>query len=318
MASESRKTVIVALGANLGIAIAKGAGGAISGSSAMLAEAAHSVADTTNQVFLLASLSLSEREPDAKHPFGYGKERFFWSFMAAIFIFVSGALFSFYEGIHKILSGSEEAGGVTIAFVVLAVAFVLEGISFLRALRQTRGEARQARRPLSRHVRVSRDPTTKTVVFEDSAALAGLVLAAAGLALTELTHRPVWDGVASIAIGLVLAGVAFGLGRDTKDLLIGEAALPEERERLEAVLAGHPDVDAVVELLTMAMGPQSLLVAARFDSRPQLDSDGVERLAQELDERLREAVPEVSQVFLDPTARAREASARAAPAPSRR
>src|SRR3954468_16437439 len=141
MASESHKTVYLALAANAGIAVAKFAGGAISGSTAMLAEGAHSVADTTNQLFLLASLSLAEREPDAAHPFGYGKERFLWSFLAAVFIFVSGALFSIYEGVHRMLSGAEPGGGLGVAFAVLALGFLLEGSSLLRAVRQTKADA---------------------------------------------------------------------------------------------------------------------------------------------------------------------------------
>src|SRR4051812_45350270 len=192
MPSESHKTVYLALAANAGIGVAKFVGGAISGSTAMLAEAAHSVADTTNQLFLLASLNLAEREPDANHPFGYGRERFFWPFMAAVFIFVSGALFSIYDGVHRMLSGAEPSGGTGVAFAVLAVAFVLEGSSLLRAARQTQEEARRQRRGFARHIRVSRDPTTKTVVFEDSAALLGILLAAAGLALTEVTGSTVF------------------------------------------------------------------------------------------------------------------------------
>src|SRR5690348_13066666 len=187
MNSESRKTVLIALAANALIGIAKLAAGLLTGSAAMLAEAAHSVADTTNQLLLLASLRLSERKPDAQHPFGYGKERFFWSFMAAIFIFVSGALFSIYEGVSRMLSGEASEGSVGIAFAVLALALVLEGASLIRAGRQTRGEAREAQRPFARHIRVSRDPTTKTVVFEDSAAVIGVLLAAAGVGLTVIT-----------------------------------------------------------------------------------------------------------------------------------
>jgi cation diffusion facilitator family transporter len=301
MSSESHKTVYIALAANAGIGVAKLAGGLISGSSAMLAEAAHSAADTTNQMFLLASLSLAEREPDEEHPFGYGKERFFWAFLAAVAIFVSGALFSIYEGVHRMLARDAQAGGTGVAFAVLGVGLVLEGVSLLRAARQTAEEARRRRRPLARHLRISRDPTTKTVLFEDSAAVIGILLAAAGVGLTQATRNAVWDGAASVAIGLLLGGVAFTLGRDTKNLLIGEAALPEEREALARVFLEHPKVDALVELLTMVLGPSSLLVAARFDIADGLDSAAVEELADELDRRLREAVPDVSEVFLDPT-----------------
>lgn len=303
MASESRKTVLVALGANAGIAVAKLFAGLIGGSSAMLAEGAHSIADTTNQLFLLGSLRFSERKPDEQHPFGYGKERFLWTFMAAIFIFVGGSLFSIYEGVSKLLHGSGEETKFGLTYAVLAFALVLEGISLLRALRQTRSDAERARRPVSGYVRTSRDPTTKTVVFEDSAAVAGVILALIGVGLHQLTGSEAPDAIAAILIGILLAVVAIGLWRDTRGLLIGEAALPEERERIVAVLSDREEVEAVVELMTMAMGPDSLLVAARLDLADGLDSDGVERLASELDRSIREAVPAAAHVFLDPTHR---------------
>jgi len=301
--SESHKTVYVALAANAGIGVAKLAGGLISGSSAMLAEAAHSVADTTNQLLLLASLNLAERPADEEHPFGYGKERFFWSFLAAVSIFVSGALFSIYEGLHRIFGGASKEGGVGIAFAVLALGLVLEGSSLVRAARQTGSEAQDRRRSFARHLRVTRDPTVKTVVFEDSAAVIGLLLAAAGLGLTALTGSAVWDGAASIAIGVLLAAVAFTLGRDTKGLLIGEGAQPEEREAIERVFEDHTGVESIEELLTMALGPASLLVAARVDFVPELNSDAVEEASDELERQLRDAVPEITEVFLDPTRR---------------
>jgi cation diffusion facilitator family transporter len=303
MASESRKTVLIALAANAGIGIAKLAAGLMSGSAAMLAEAAHSIADTTNQLFLLASLSFSERKPDAEHPFGYGKERFLWSFMAAIFIFVSGAGFSLYEGISRLLSGGGSDVSYTIAYVVLALGIVLEGASLLRALRQTRADAERTRREVRRYVRTSRDPTTKTVLFEDSAAVTGLLIALAGLGLSQLTGDHAFDAIASILIGLLLGVVAYALWRDTRGLLIGEAALPEEREALRAVLERCDKVDEVVELMTMALGPDTLLVAARLDLATDMDSDEIEALADDLDRQLREAVPGVEHVFLDPTHR---------------
>lgn len=300
MASESRKTVLVALGANAGIGIIKLAAGLLGGSSAMLAEAAHSAADTTNQIFLLTSLSSSEREPDEQHPFGYGKERFLWSFMAAIFIFVSGALFSFYEGVSELLEGGE-GGGWIYTYAALAAALALEGTSLLRALRQTRHDA--GRSPMPRYVRMSRDPTTKTVVFEDSAAVTGVVIALLGVGLHQLTGHSAFDAVGALLIGCLLAVVAAGLWRDTRGLLIGEAALPEEREKLRAVLEGHEGVDEVVELLTMALGPATLLVAARLDLAADQDSDAIERISREIDEQMRRAVPAVRYVFLDPTNR---------------
>jgi cation diffusion facilitator family transporter len=230
--------------------------------------------------------------------------------MAAIFIFVSGALFSIYEGVSRMLSGEASEGSVGIAFAVLALALVLEGASLIRAGRQTRGEAQKAQRPFARHIRTSRDPTTKTVVFEDSAAVIGVLLAAAGLGLTVMTGSPVFDGAASVCIGVLLACVAFALGRDTKGLLIGEAALPEEREAIERAICGHSGVDELLELMTMALGPQSLLVAVRLDVAPELDSDAVEALASDLERTIREVVPEVQHVFIDPTHRDERALSR--------
>lgn len=293
----------VALGANAAIAVAKFLAGIASGSSAMLSEAAHSVADTTNQLFLLVSLSFAEREPDDEHPFGYGKERFFWSFMAAVMIFISGAVFSAYEGVHRITSGSSESGGYGIAYGVLGFALVAEGVSLTRAYRQTRGEAKAAGEPHARFVRRSRDPTTKTVLFEDSAAVLGVVLALAGVALHQATGNPVYDGAASLAIAVVLAAVAVWLGHDTYELLIGAAARPEERRAIEEVLRRREEVADVLELFTMAVAPDRLLVAVRFDLADRMTSDEIERAADEIDEELHRAVPAVWQVFLDPTSR---------------
>jgi cation diffusion facilitator family transporter len=303
MASESHKTVLIALAANAGIAVAKIIAGLVGGSSAMLAEGAHSIADTTNQLFLLGSLRFAEREADEQHPFGYGKERFLWTFMAAIFIFVGGALFSIYEGVSKLLHGGGAETKFGLTYAVLVLALVLEGISLMRALRQTKSDAARSRSAVPRYVRTSRDPTTKTVVFEDSAAVAGVILALIGVGLHQLTGSEVPDALAAILIGVLLAVVAFGLWRDTRGLLIGEAALPEEREQILEVLRRRPEVDEVIELLTMAMGPDSLLVAVRLDLADGLDSGDVERLASELDREIREAVPAATNVFLDPTHR---------------
>jgi cation diffusion facilitator family transporter len=283
--------------------VAKAIGGIASGSAAMLAESAHSVADTTNQVFLRISLSRAERGSDERHPFGYGQERFFWAFLAAVFIFCAGALFSIFEGVERLVSDSAEEGGFWISIGVLVVAMAAEGTSLVRALRQTRREARERGLPMKRFIPESRDPTAKTVVFEDSAAVIGLVLAMLGVTMHELTGSKAWDAGASIAVGVLLAGVAVALGRDVKGLLLGEAALPEERDRMCEVLMHHEGVDQVIDLLTMALGPNALLVAARLDLSDGLDSDQVERLASRLDEALREAVPEVREVFIDPTSR---------------
>ena len=204
-------TVLLAGGANLAIAIAKIVAGAVTGSSAMLAEGAHSVADTVNQLFLLTALSRSKKPADAQHPFGYGMERYFWSLLAAVGIFVLGAGFSVYEGIHSLLH-PEPVVDPLVAYVVLGVSFLFEGASWLKALLQLRREAGERQVDLVRHVVTTPDPTVKTVAFEDTAALIGIVLAAAGITLHLLTGSGVWDGIASILIGVLLVGVAISLG----------------------------------------------------------------------------------------------------------
>jgi cation diffusion facilitator family transporter len=301
VASESKKTVLAALFANLAIAAAKTVAGLLGGSVAMLAEAAHSFADTMNQVFLLVSLSLGDREPDEEHPFGYGKERFFWALLAAVFIFVSGALFSLWQGVHGLLSGETVQGGYLLTYAVLVFALVAEGISWWRAARQVRGEAAAANLPVKAYVQQSHDPTVKTVLFEDSAAIAGVLLALAGVGLHQLTGKAFFDAAASILIGVLLAYVAYRLGRDTKGLLIGEAARPEQRERLRQAILAHPEVDVVLQLLTMYLGPESLLVAVRLDLRDGLSSQQVEAVSSRIEVELAQVVPEVTQVFLDPT-----------------
>jgi len=298
---ESTGTVIVALVANLAIAVAKIAAGLIGGSSAMLAEGAHSVADTTNQVFLLTSLRLSRKAPDDTHPFGYGKERFFWSLLAAIGIFVSGAVFSIYQGVHELLSGESEVAGYLLSYAVLFISFLAEGTSWLKAVRQLRTEARAAGRGMIEHVRLSSDPTVKTVFSEDTAALIGLLLAALGLGLHQLTGQAYWDAAAAIAIGVLLAVVAYLLGRDTKEMLIGEAAPAPVRDGIRSELADHPEVDRVLDVRTMLLGPEALLVAARLDMDDSLGAAEVEDSTDAIAAGLRTKFPQVREVYLDVT-----------------
>jgi len=301
---ESRRTVLVALAANAAIMVVKAIGGVVSGSSALMAEAAHSVADTANEGFLLASLSRSTREADDDHPFGYGQERFLWAFVAAIGIFVAGAGFSFYQGIEAIMGGQEESH-FGIAYAILGFAVVAEGISLLRAVRQTRGEAAAQGISLRGHLRHSRDPTTKTVVFEDTAAVVGNVVAILGVALHQMTGAAAWEGVAALIVAGMLATAAFFLARDASSLLVGRAATPRERQAILAVLDGRPEVEEVLQLLTMALAPDRLLVAARVDLRGGLDSERVEEVSTEIDRTIRERVPVVAEVFLDATDRDR-------------
>jgi cation diffusion facilitator family transporter len=298
---ESRRTVLIALGANAAIMVAKLFGGLVSGSASMLAEAAHSLADTTNQAFLLVSIGLSKREPTPSRPFGSGQERFLWTFVAAVGMFLAGSIFAIGYGTYELLAGPEKETDYLVPFVVLGLAFLAEATSWTRAMRQTRREAEGSGKPALRYARESRDPNVKMVLFEDSAALAGIALAAAGLAANALTGARIWDPIASIAIGLMLVFLAFWMGRDAKHLLIGAAARPEERRALEEAIEGFPEVREARQLLTMTLGPKALLVAARVDLADEVPAGEVERVSSEIDERLREAVPDVTEVFIDAT-----------------
>jgi cation diffusion facilitator family transporter len=300
-AHASRRTVLIALAANAVVAVAKLIGGLLSGSAALLAEAAHSLADTTNQGFLLVSISLAAREPTPDQPFGYGRARFLWTFLAAVAMFLAGAVFAIGYGVYQLSSASESSGGYAAAYITLAIALVAEGASWIRALRQSRHEAAEAELPLLKYVRSSRDPNVKMVLFEDTAALAGIGLALVGIVADQVTGSAVFDPAASIAIGLLLVAVAGWMGHDTSELLIGGAARPDEREALWRALEEFDQVDSVVELLTMTLGPNSLLVAARIDLAHGLEESDIEQLSDEIDEQLSQVVPDVTEVFLDAT-----------------
>lgn len=300
MTEESKGAVLAAMGANFAIAAGKLAAGLLTHSASLLAEAGHSFADTVNQVFLLIGINLSSATADDAHPHGYGKEGFFWSFLAAIFIFVAGATFSLYEGIRTLVqSDSHERSGadLAIAFGVLGMAMVFESISFVVAVRSLITGARRKGWSLPRFIRESPDLTVKTVFWEDSAALVGLTLASLGLGLSELTGNESWDGVASICIGVVLAGVAYMLGVQSRSLLLGAAAGPETREHIQATLSSFPEVSSVQRLLTMQLGAHSVLVTGELEVRRGLTTTELEALLGRIDADLAEKVPEVSDTF---------------------
>ena len=306
---ETQRTVLVAGAANIVVLLAKLVAGLLTGSSAMLAEAAHSFADTLNQVFLFTSVRQGARPADRTHPFGYGQERYFWSLLAAFGIFVAGAGFSVFEGI---LSLHSQTHNYLIAYVVLGVCAVAEGTSLIRATRQLSGEARRDQTELLKHVRTSPDTTVKAALFEDTAAVIGLALAAAGLLLEQLTGSPVFDGAASIAIGVLLIVVAFRLGLDSRELLIGRAADPKLQELIRDEIEHTPGVDRLLGLQTMHVGPDSIIVAARVDLTDAARADQVENLAEDIDQRLAERLPVTAHVFVDPTPGGREPADQAA------
>lgn len=297
----SRKVVLAALGANAVVAASKLAVGLVTGSVAMLAEAAHSLADTVNQGFLLVSIRLSDNPADEEHPFGYGKERFFWAFLAAVFIFVAGAFFSLYEGIQKLFSGGEHHGPFWPSYLVLGVAFLFDGGVLLVALREARNRAREAGLGLREFLAESSDVTLKTALYEDSAATVGLLTAAIGLALLQITGNPIFDGLASIVIGLILIWVAIMLGRETRDLLLGAAAPPRVRKEIDAAIRSFPQVERVTRVLTMQLGLDSLLVTGELRLADDLTTDELENVLQEITARIRSVAPDVQNVYLEPS-----------------
>ena len=299
-AAASRRTVLIALAANLIVAAVKLAGGLLTGSAAMLAETAHSAADSANQGFLLVSIRLANREPTPEQPFGFGRMRFLWTFVAAIGMFLAGAVFAVGYGVRQLIADMGSTG-YAIAYATLAIALLAEGTSWVRAVRQSRREAAESELSLITYVRASRDPNVQMVLFEDTAALAGIGLAFLGILADQVTGSHAFDPAASIAIGVLLVGVAGWMARDTSALLIGASARPDERDSLQHAIEEFDEIDKLVELLTMTLGPNSLLVAARVDLAEGLDDDHVERVSEEIDQRLRAVVPDVTEVFLDAT-----------------
>jgi cation diffusion facilitator family transporter len=296
--------VIGALFANGLIAVLKLVAAVITGSSGMMAEALHSVADTTNQIFLLLGLRFYKRPASDKHPFGYGKERFFWSFIAAIFIFGVGATYAIYEGIEK-LAHPHPPTNLGWAYAVLAISFLLESGSIALALYQEIKEAHHEGLTFAEYLRESKDPTAKTVLFEDSAALIGIIIATAGLLLTDYqvggAAGSYWDGVASIMIGLVLAVVAFVLARSSRGLLLGEAANPKVLAAIKQAIESHPNVERVVELLTMHLAPKQILINAHVKLRPNLLTNDIEKSILEVEDRIKSAEPKVEMMFIEVT-----------------
>ncbi|KXK60889.1 cation diffusion facilitator family transporter [Micromonospora rosaria] len=298
--AESTGTVVVAGLANLAVAVAKLVAGVISGSAAMLSEAAHSAADTTTEALLFLALRRGARPADVRHPFGYGKESYVWAFLAALFTFVAGAGFAVTHGITTILV-HEHTGDYLSSYVVLAVAFVAESVSLARARRQVRGEARRWRTTPRRFLRLTPDTTVKAVVLEDSAALVGLLLAAAGLGLSQLTGDELYDGLASVLIGVLLLVVAGTLAHSNVTLLVGRAVPERLHHEIERELAALPAVERVDTLLTMQLGPVDILVAAKVDFDDDASGADIESTADAAERRLTGRYPEIRYVFLDPS-----------------
>ncbi|MGN6268788.1 MAG: cation diffusion facilitator family transporter [Sphingomonas sp.] len=294
---ESNLVIFAALAANLGIAVAKFIAAAISGSSSMMSEGFHSVVDSGNQVLLLYGQHRSRRAPDHQHPFGYGRELYFWSFVVAILIFAVGAGVSAFEGYRHIVA-PEEMTNPTLNYIVLAVSAALEGTSWALAVRQfARSKGSES---WWQAIRRSKDPPSFIVLFEDSAALAGLAVAALGVWASHHFDKPWIDGAASIGIALILAAVAILLARESKGLLIGERADEEVIARVHDVVDDHPAVSSVNHVRTIHTGPKEVFAAISVDFRDEVKMGEAETLIEEIEDKLRQALPQLGSIYIRP------------------
>lgn len=296
-ASGGNRAIIAALLANAGIALAKFIGYLITGASSMLAEAVHSVADTANQGLLLLGGKRARREATEEHPFGYGRDRYFYSFVVALMLFTLGSAFAIYEGIHK-LEEPEPLTSPIVAVIILLVAIVLEGFSFRTAL----GESRPLKGSRSwwQFIRQSKVPELPVVLLEDFGALIGLAFALGGVGLTVLTDDPVWDAIGTLCIGTLLGIIAVILVVEMKSLLIGEGALRPVIGTIVSELEAGDDVVRCIHLKTLYLGPEELLVAAKIAFRPGLPLERVATAIDEAEGRVRAAVPEARVIYLEP------------------
>ena len=296
-AHHSNRTLWIALAANLGIAVSKFVAAAMTGSSAMLTEGVHSVVDSTNQLLLMWGRRQSRKPPDKYHPFGYGRELYFWSFVVAVLVFALGAGVSVYEGILHIME-PESALSPVIAYVVLLVAFLLEGWSTLEAFREFRESKGGA--GWFEAIKRSKDPPTFIVLLENGAAMAGIVAAAVGVFLSQLTKNPFFDGAASVVIGVILGFTALLLARESKGLLIGEAADPELVDGLRELVTSTPGVVGVGHVLTVHSSPDQITVMINVDFDDDMRAGEVERIVRLAEAEARSRWPAVRRLFIRP------------------
>jgi len=291
------RAVVAALLANTGIAVAKFVAAGISGSASMLAEGVHSLADAGNQVLLLVGGRRSRKAADETHPFGYGRERYVFAFVVAIILFSVGGMFSLYEGIHK-LEAHEELNLPWIPLAVLAIAIVLESFS----LRTAVIEANKARGKdsLFAFIRHAKQPELPVILLEDIAALTGLAFAFTGVSLSLLTGDVIWDAIGTIAIGVLLIGVAVILGIETKSLLVGEGATRRDVDKIRAAFEAHPSVEAIIHMKTLYLGPDELMVAAKVAVPKTTKATEIAKAINEIEVAVREAVPVARVIYIEP------------------
>ncbi len=300
MAADSKKVIVAALLGNMMVAATKFVATAMTGSSAMFSEAIHSVVDTGNQVLMLYGLKQAAIPADERFPFGHGKEIYFWSFVVAIMIFGVGAGLSFYEGVHS-LQKPTQLENPLVNYIVLSLAIIFEGAAWLfawKAFSRQRGKL-----GLLEAVHVGKDPTLFVVMFEDSAAMTGLLVALVGIALTDMTGNPVFDSIASLLIGLILALTAIWLAYETKGLLIGESADPEVIRGIKKMALSFREIRHINEVLTMHMGPNYILVNLSVEFTNSANADDIEDTVAQLDRTIKRRFPNVKRVFIEAEAR---------------
>jgi cation diffusion facilitator family transporter len=294
---DSRKVVLAALGGNVLIAVAKLVAAGLSGSAAMLAESAHSLADTGNQGLLLLGMGLSRREDSERFPFGRAMETYFWAFVVSLMLFSVGGAFAIYEGIHKLLGPPREPGSPLFSIVVLVVSLAIETASFLVAAREFNRLRRG--RPIREALLKGRDPTIPIVLLEDTGAVIGLIVALSAILVSGATGSGVADGIGSLVIGILLCGIGLVLALKTHGLLIGEGATREMRERALQVVRATPGILDVTQMLTMHLGPDTVVLAlkVRFDRRSTIED--VERITNLMEAKVREQIPEMKKIFVE-------------------
>ncbi|WP_344610061.1 cation diffusion facilitator family transporter [Dactylosporangium salmoneum] len=293
----STKAVLTALAANLGIALSKGAGALITGSSSMLAEAVHSLADTTNQALLLIGGRRAKKAANEQHPFGYARERYIYAFIVSIVLFTLGGLFAVYEGYHKILHPTDLDNPI-VAVIILVIAICLEGYALLTAARsanETRGN-----RTWWQFIRHAKAPELPTILLEDAGAVTGLVVALLGVGLTVLTGNAVFDGISTLIIGALLVAIAWVLAMETKSLLVGEAASKAHIAKIREALLAEPLFDRIVHLRTMHLGPDELLVAVKVTVAEGTLAEDISGATNNAEARIRAAVPIATLIFVEP------------------
>jgi cation diffusion facilitator family transporter len=298
MSEGTTRAVLAAFAGNLAIAITKAIAAYVTGSGALVAETAHSIADSVNQILLYIGIRRSVQPPTEKHPLGHGKERYFWALIVALFLFFGGGLFSMYEAYER-FTHPQELGTVWVGFVVLGLSMVFESFSLSVAVREVRHAAAEQRIPARRFLQQLRDPALRTVLYEDSAALAGLVAAIVGLGLTVLTGDHRFDALASAVIGLILIYVAYQLAWGARGLIVGEAPPEEVLDRIRATIASEDDVDKVIDLRAVQMGTNQLLVLARVSVRDNIRAGDAEHLLVRLRKRLQKEHPEVMDSYVE-------------------